>query len=348
MDAFYAAVEQRDAPELQGKPIAIGSASPRGVVATASYEARKFGVKSAMASSKAMRLCPQLIFVKPRFEAYKAVSAQLHEIFKEYTDLIEPLSLDEAYLDVTDNKKGMKSATYVAQAIKHDILERTQLTASAGVSFNKFLAKIASDVNKPNGLFVIEPHQAEAFIETLPIGRFYGIGKVTADRMERMGIFKGADLKRKSEADLFRLFGKAGRFYYRIVRGIDDRPVESERISKSVGVEETFRQDLEHETEWMEALGELSEDLSRRMKRHQKLAKTLTLKIKFSDFQQVTRSHTVSHFLQHKEEIFDLAVQLLQNPALPDAPIRLLGLSCSTLLTPANYQLWLDFSNEKE
>lgn len=261
MDAFYASVEQRDFPELRGKCIAVGGNEQRGVIATASYEARKYGVGSAMSSVIAKRKCPQLIFVKPRFEVYKEVSNQIREIFNEYTDLIEPLSLDEAYLDVTNNYKNVEIATDIANEIKQKIKERTDLTASAGVSFNKFLAKIASDYNKPNGLYIITPKMAKNFIEQLPIKKFHGIGKVTAERMQMMGIHTGAELKELSLEKLRREFGKSGQYYYNIVRAIDNREVNPSRVRKSSGSETTFNQDLESIEELQLALFPLMEDV---------------------------------------------------------------------------------------
>jgi len=259
MDAFYAAVEQRDHPELRGKPVAVGGSASRGVVASCSYEARKYGVRSAMPSITAKRQCPDLIFVKHRFDVYREVSQQIRAIFHEYTDLVEPLSLDEAYLDVTENKKGIKSGTIVANQIRKRILEETQLTASAGVSFNKFLAKTASDVNKPNGICVITPDDAIEFLEALKIERFYGIGKVTAKKMNAFRIFNGADLKKWSEIDLVKRFGKAGRHYYRIVRADDSRAVNPHRIRKSIGAERTFSNDLQTISEMKERLLAISE-----------------------------------------------------------------------------------------
>jgi len=257
MDAFYASVEQRDNPDLKGKAIAVGGGSKRGVVTTASYEARKYGVRSAMPGFKAKRLCPHLIFVKPRFPAYKEASKVIRSVFSEYTHLIEPLSLDEAFLDVTENKKKEPLATQVAEQIRQQVFETTQLTCSAGVSYCKFLAKVASDMNKPNGITVIKPHQAEKFLEQLPIEKFFGIGKVTAKKMQDKGIFTGADLKALSEIEMAQQFGKMGRYYYRIVRGIDDRPVNNERIRKSIGIERTLTNNVSDIEEIQSILKEL-------------------------------------------------------------------------------------------
>lgn len=292
MDAFFASVEQRDNPSLKGKPVAVGGSSERGVVAAASYEARKYGVRSAMSSKIAAQKCPHLIFVKPRFESYRAVSHQIREIFAEYTPLIEPLSLDEAYLDVTNNLKGIESATQIAIEIKEKIKMRTQLTASAGVSYNKFLAKIASDFNKPDGLYIIKPKQGPLFVETLEIDRFHGIGKVTAQKMHKMGIFTGKDLREYDEAFLVKHFGKIGRYYYQIARGIDTRIVNPERIRKSVGSENTFMQDLEARAEIQLGLEPLIEDVWRYCTKHEIFGRTVSLKVKYNDFQIVTRSRT--------------------------------------------------------
>ena len=259
MDAFYASVEQRDFPELRGKPVAVGGSASRGVVASCSYEARKFGVRSAMPSITAKRQCPDLIFTKHRFDVYREVSQQIRAIFHEFTELVEPLSLDEAYLDVTENKKGINSGTIIANQIRKRILEETQLTASAGVSFNKFLAKTASDVNKPNGICVITPDDAISFLEELKIERFYGVGKVTAKKMNAFRIFNGADLKKWTEIDLVTRFGKAGRHYYRIVRADDSREVNPHRIRKSIGAERTFSEDLQTVAEMKERLLDISE-----------------------------------------------------------------------------------------
>ncbi|MEM6842802.1 MAG: DNA polymerase IV [Bacteroidota bacterium] len=343
MDAFFASVEQRDNPAYQGKPIAVGGSSRRGVVAAASYEARRFGVRSAMPSVRAARLCTSLIFVKARFEEYRKVSQQIQEIFFQYTDLVEPLSLDEAYLDVTQNKKGLKSAIRVAQLIKEQILTETQLTASAGVSYNKFLAKIASDYDKPNGLKVILPREALDFLETLPIERFHGIGRVTAQKMHALQIHTGKDLKRFSLPELVRYFGKAGRHYYQIVRGDDRREVKPHRIRKSIGIETTFSRDINQREELEEELSTLSVGLEERVKRNQTRGRTITLKIKFANFQQITRSYTAPQLLATSADWFPLAVHLLNDSEAEKQPIRLLGLSLSNLLSHSEHQLHFDF-----
>jgi DNA polymerase IV len=349
MDAFFASVEQRDNPELQGKPVAVGGSSERGVVAAASYEARKFGVRSAMPSKIAARKCPRLIFVNPRFDAYKKVSNQIRDIFYEYTDLVEPLSLDEAYLDVTSNKKGMKSATRIALEIKERIKETTQLTASAGISMNKFLAKTASDVKKPDGLFLIPPDQAEAYVEKMPIENFFGIGKVTAEKMHKIGINNGFDLKQYNESDLINRFGKSGGYYYRIARAIDDREVNPDRIRKSLGAENTFEHDLTSIEEMREELMKIKEVLLRRMYTSQTKGKTLTLKAKYADFRQVTRSKTVDHWIENDVQIHEIFEDLLALVPIENG-IRLLGLSLSNLnhefeepVTPKIWQLTLEF-----
>jgi DNA polymerase-4 len=345
MDAFYASVEQRDNPELRGKPIAVGSGNKRGVVAAASYEARKYGVRSAMASLTARRLCPDLIFVKARFEVYREVSQQIREIFEEYTGLVEPLSLDEAYLDVTENKKGIRSAIQIAMEIRRKILERTQLTASAGVSFNKFLAKIASDVNKPNGMKVILPEEAEAFLDQLPVHKFHGIGKVTAARMHELGIQTGADLKRWLLEDLVREFGRVGEHYYHIVRADDHREVNPHRIRKSIGAERTFQEDLEDLEEMKAKLDYISAVVFDYMEKKGRYGRTVTLKVKTPDFQSHTRSRTFGHAVRDRETIFRAACELLE--AAPELrPARLLGITVSNLEEEEEgKQLELDFGD---
>ncbi|HLP59299.1 MAG TPA: DNA polymerase IV, partial [Candidatus Deferrimicrobium sp.] len=293
MDAFYASVEQRDKPELKGKPVIVGGApQSRGVVATCSYEARKFGIHSAMASSIAYRLCPQAIFIRPRFDVYQAVSKQIREIFYRYTDLVEPLSLDEAYLDVTENKKNVPYAADLAREILEQIRVETGLTASAGVSFNKFLAKVASDIHKPNGLTVVTPKTAAKFIDCLPIRKFFGVGKVTEKKMLEMGIKTGADLKKKSREELTRHFGKAGDFYYDIAQGLDDRPVNPHRERKSIGQEQTLSRDIDDRQEMLEILGKLALGIEEYMKQKAVKGRTITLKIKYFDFKSITRSIT--------------------------------------------------------
>lgn len=331
MDAFYASVEQRDNPALRGKPVAVGGSRERGVVAAASYEARKFGVRSAMSSMVAARKCPNLIFVKPRFESYKVASKQIREIFAEYTHLIEPLSLDEAYLDVTENLKGMASATAIAKEIKEKIKEKTQLTASAGVSYNKFLAKLASDYQKPDGLFVIKPNQGEKFVEDLEVYRFHGIGKVTAEKMNKMNIFTGLDLRQYDENFLTKHFGKAGKYYYNIARAIDHRPVNTERIRKSVGSENTFWRDLETRVELEAGLKPIIEDVWKYCERTQVYGRTVHLKVKFKDFQIITRSRTTLSPIVDSTFFEKISYDLLEQLYPIPKGVRLLGISLSNL-----------------
>lgn len=331
MDAFYASVEQRDNPELRGKALVVGGLPEGrgGVVATASYEARKFGVRSAMPSKQALQLCPQAVFVLPRFDAYKEVSRQIREIFSRYTDLIEPLSLDEAYLDVTEDKLGIGSAIEIAQQIKDAIQNELQLTASAGVSINKFVAKIASDINKPNGLKFIGPSAIESFMEQLPVEKFYGVGKVTAAKMKSMGLFTGADLKQLSEAELTRHFGKAGRFYHQIVRGIDDRAVQAHRATKSQGAEDTFAYDLTTIEEMEEKLDKIALIVHERLNKKNLQGRTLTLKIKYNDFRQITRSRSAPDPIAELHTIQALAKELLTLTFEDGQRVRLLGISLS-------------------
>ena len=329
MDAFYAAVEQRDNPELRGKPIGVGGGERRGVLTTASYEARKFGVRSAMPGFKAKELCPELIFVRPRFDVYTSVSRQIRDIFLTYTDLIEPLSLDEAFLDVTSCKKDIAYATDIAKAIKHDILSTTKLTASAGVSYCKFIAKIASDINKPNGLTVIKPHQAEKFLEELKIERFFGVGKVTAKKMNQLGIYKGSDLKQWSRIDLVAEFGKQGNFYFDIVRGNDERPVQPNRIRKSLAVERTSESDITTLSELENWLEDIIVKLKDRLDKSGKYGKTLTLKMKDSNFGIMTRSKSFSSALSDIDEIKSAALDLLRSNYESGKAIRLIGLTSS-------------------
>lgn len=347
MDAFYASIEQRDNPQFKGKPVAVGGERQRGVVAAASYEARKYGVRSAMPSVTAKRKCPDLIFVYPRFGVYKEVSKQIREIFHEYTHLVEPLSLDEAFLDVTENRKGILLATDIALEIKQKILDRTRLTASAGVSINKFLAKIASDYDKPNGLYVIKPHEAVTFVEKLEIEKFFGIGKVTSEKMHKMGIHTGKDLKEYPLAELIRLFGKAGSFYYHIARGVDDRPVDPNRVRKSVGTEITFENDLTGFPEILYELKNIENELIQRMKTSGAKGRTLTLKVKFADFEQITRSKSLEQLFT-PEKIHKTSLELVEE-VNPEKGIRLLGLTLSNLENqeePDAYQLEFDFGNE--
>ncbi|NVO83860.1 DNA polymerase IV [Hymenobacter terrestris] len=331
MDAFYASVEQRDQPELRGRPVAVGGSRERGVVAAASYEARQFGVRSAMSSALARRRCPELVFVKPRFEVYKEVSRQIRAIFAEYTPLIEPLSLDEAYLDVTENLKGVVLASQVAREIRAEILRQTQLTASAGISYNKFLAKLASDYRKPNGQFVIRPEQGLAFVEQLRVGEFHGIGPATAARLNGLGIFSGLDLRQQSEAFLRQHFGKAGGHYYLIARAQDPRPVRPDRVRKSIGTETTFEHDL---TSYDDLWARLVPCLATTWGHAERLGlrgRTLTLKVKYADFQQITRSRTLFAPLQQREQAERLAHELLLALLPMPLGVRLLGITLSTL-----------------
>ena len=329
MDAFYASVEQRDHPELRGKPLAVGHAEERGVVAAASYEARRYGVRSAMSSQKAKRLCPELIFVPGRMDVYKSVSRQIHEIFHIYTDIIEPLSLDEAFLDVTRNKPEIPLAIDIAKEIKKHIREELGLVASAGISYNKFLAKVASDYRKPDGLCTIHPTQAEEFIKHLPIESFWGIGPVTAQKMHTLGIHNGEQLRACSQEMLTRQFGKAGILYYEFSRGIDLRPVEAVRVRKSVGCEHTLDKDISRQSSVIIELYHVATELIGRLERTGFKGNTLTLKIKFHDFSQKTRSITQSHELTTLTEILPLAKELLKDIEYDTHPIRLIGLSIS-------------------
>jgi len=325
MDAFFASVEQRDNPDYKGKPLAVGYAGARGVVAAASYEARQYGVRSAMASKIALRKCPQLIFVLPRFDVYKSVSRQINDIFHEYTDLVEPLSLDEAFLDVTENHMMIAFATQIAQEIKQKIRERTGLTASAGVSFSKFLAKIASDYKKPDGLFVVIPEAAEQFVETLSIEQFYGVGKVTAERMHQLGIRTGADLKQWSEQGLVSNFGKAGHIYYQNARAIDERPVQSQRIRKSVSSETTFEKDMDSYEELRHELEKVTMDVIHYLSKNNYKGRTVSLKIKYADFKIISRSKTFPGFISDFETLFDAGSELLKLVDL-STKVRLIGI----------------------
>lgn len=332
MDAFYASVEQRDFPEYRGRAIAVGgSPDGRGVVATASYEARKFGVRSAMSSRKALQLCPDLLFVRPRFDVYRQVSFQIREIFHRYTDLIEPLSLDEAFLDVTVDKQGIGSAIEIARAIKSAIRTELDLTVSAGISVNKFVAKVASDMDKPNGLTFIGPSKIMKFMEGLPVDKFFGVGKVTAKKMHELGLFTGLDLKKQREDDLVRWFGKSGHFFYRIVRGIDERPVTPNRLSKSVGIEDTFESDIGSIEQLNAVLQRLSRQLWTRMDRKEITGRTLTLKLKYADFVQLTRSITLDSSFDAEDKIYATAHSLLTKLTLSNK-VRLLGISVSNFV----------------
>lgn len=355
MDAFFASVEQRDNPELRGKPIAVGFDGPRGVVSTASYEARPYGVHSAMSMAQAKRRCPQLIVVPTHFEKYKEVSQQIHAVFHEYTDLVEPISLDEAFLDVTDNKKEIELAVDIAKEIKQKILERTSLTASAGVSFNKLLAKIASDMRKPNGIFTVHPDRALDFIGSLPVEKLWGVGPKTANRMHEMGVFTGAQLRRISCEHLVQVFGKMGRVYYDFSRGIDNRPVVVAYERKSVGCERTFLEDLHIDTKIIIELYHIVLELVERIERKDFRGRTLTLKLKWDATTQITRSLTQEKVLRTKDDILPLAKRLLKDTEYHDRPIRLMGLSVSSPETndkegqnrPQWVEGFLPFSDDK-
>lgn len=332
MDAFYASVEQMDNPELKGKPLAVGGSEVRGVVSAASYEARKFGVRSAMSGIQAKRNCPDLIFVRPRFDRYKEISKKIRNIFHEYTDLVEPLSLDEAYLDVTQNKKGNPSATLIAKEIRQRIFEEVGLTASAGISVNKFVAKIASDYNKPNGQKTVNPEEVEAFLENLDIKKFYGIGKVTTEKMYHLGIFTGKDLKSKSKEFLEEHFSKSGLHFYNIVRGIHNSAVKPNRIAKSVAAEHTFNENLTSEIFMVEKLERIAAELENRLKKYNISGKTVTLKIKYSDFTTQTRSKTLPYFIADKGLLLETAKELLFQERMKES-VRLLGISLNNLNT---------------
>src|SRR4051794_32605152 len=331
MDAFYASVEQRDDPGLRGKPVAVGGARERGVVAAASYEARRFGVRSAMPSITARRKCPGLIFVRPRFEVYRAVSLQIRAIFADYTPLIEPLSLDEAYLDVTENLKRIASATQIAHEIRARIRAETGLTASAGVSYNKFLAKLASDQNKPDGLFVITPAQGPAFVEALPVGRFHGVGPATEGRMHRLGIRTGADLKAQPLSVLEQHFGKAGPYFHAIARGIDPRPVRPDRIRKSIGAENTFARDLFGFEEMRAELQPILDKVWRWCESTEVRGRTVTLKVKYADFRQITRSRSLPHDVRGRDLLERISLDLLASLTPTEQGVRLLGVTLSAL-----------------
>ena len=353
MDAFFASVEQLDNPAYRGKPVAVGGSKERGVVAAASYEARKYGVHSAMPSKTAYQKCPHIIFTPPRFERYKEISGIIRSIFLEYTDLVEPLSLDEAFLDVTENKKGMASATLIAKSIRKEIKERTGLTASAGISVNKFLAKIASDYHKPDGITLIGPEKAISFLEQLEIDKFFGVGKVTAKKMHAAGIQTGFDLKQWTKEALTVKFGKAGSFYFSIVRGEDQRPVNPNRIRKSLGAENTFDYDLIEPVDMKMALDPILITVYKRLRKAETFGKTVTLKVKFKDFTQITRSSTQANFVNSDEQLKELTFNLLDQINWNEFPqgVRLLGVTCSNFEHDAEenerqkmgYQLTLDF-----
>ena len=350
MDAFYASVEQLDNPELRGKPLAVGGGGERGVVSAASYEARKFGVRSAMSGVLARKNCPHLIFVKPRFDRYKEISQKIRAIFHDYTDLIEPLSLDEAYLDVTENKKGNPSASLIAKEIRQRIFNELHLNASAGISNSKFVAKVASDINKPNGQKTIPPEEVLDFLKELPIQKFFGIGKVTAAKMFNVGIFKGADLKEKSEEFLTQHFKKSGSHYYQLVRGNYHSKVRPNRERKSVAAEHTFIKNLTSEIFMLEKLEKISEELERRLEKSNVSGKTITLKIKYSDFKTQTRSKTLPYFVKEKAILLETVKDLLFQEKVPNS-VRLLGISVTNLNIqsknniekPINIQLKFDF-----
>lgn len=331
MDAFFASIEQRDFPEYRGKPVAVGYPEARSVVSAASYEARKFGIHSAMPSLVALRKCKDLIFAAPRFDAYKEASDIIMNIFREFTDLVEPMSLDEAYLDVTENLKGIKSATHIAIDIRRRIKQSTQLTASAGVSFNKFLAKVASDYKKPDGLFVIEPKDADKFIISLPVGKIPYIGKVTESKMRQMGINTGGDLRKMSLDELMVKFGKVGKYYHDIVWNKYDNPVVTEHLRKSIGAERTFENDISDEKELLEELDRVCSILIRRMKKYNLKGKSLTVKFRYDDFDTKSRSKTFDHWINPDYDLKSLAHELFTTPIIPQKPIRLIGVQVSGL-----------------
>jgi DNA polymerase-4 len=332
MDAFFASVEQRDSPTLRGRPVAVGHGASRGVVAAASYEARKFGVKSALPSVTALRRCPDLIFVPPRFEVYREVSRQIHEIFARYTDLIQPLSLDEAYLDVTANKAGIETAWKTAKAIRAAILDETGLTASAGISYNKFLAKLASDHRKPNGQFAVTPDMGAAWVETLPVSRFHGVGPVTADKMKRLGIETGADLRARSLEFLQQNFGSSAEWYYAIVRGIDERPVNPNRIRKSSGSETTFERDLTDAGEIEAGILQMADDVWRWCESRQTFGRTVTVKIKYGDFKQITRRRSQPTVISNHGQLRQSAIDLVRTVLPAARGIRLVGVTVSNFV----------------
>ncbi len=332
MDAFYASVEQLDNPDLRGKPLAVGGSEKRGVVSAASYEARVYGVRSAMTGVMARRKCPDLIFVKPRFDRYKEISRRIRQIFYDYTDLVEPLSLDEAYLDVTENKKGNPSATLIAAEIRKRIFNELELTASAGISINKFIAKVASDFNKPNGQKTVNPEEVLEFLENLEIRKFYGVGKVTAEKMYKLGIFTGKDLKAHSQEYLNAHFGKSGQFYYQVVRGIHTSEVKPHRTPKSVGAERTFGENLSSEIFMLEKLERIAVELESRLQKNKLAGKTITLKIRYSDFSLHTRSKTLPYYISDKALLLENTRELLMQEPLENS-VRLLGITLSNLNT---------------
>jgi DNA polymerase-4 len=330
MDAFFASVEQMDNPEIAGKPIAVGGGSERGVVAAASYEARKFGVRSAMSGRMALKLCPEIIFVRSRHDRYREISNQIRNIFYDYTDLVEPLSLDEAFLDVTENKKQLKSATLIAQEIRERIKNEVGLTASAGISINKFIAKVASDINKPNGQKLISPNEVIPFLENLEIDKFFGVGKVTAQKMKAKGIFNGVDLKQKSLEDLEKWFGKTGKHFYHIVRAENNNPVRPNRLRKSVGAERTFSGDISDANELKAKLSKIADEIEQRLLKSELKGKTVTLKYKYRNFEVHTRSRTINKFISTRDEFMPIVLELFN---LEDfkLPLRLIGITVSNL-----------------
>ena len=349
MDAFFASVEQLDDPDLRGKPVAVGGSRERGVVAAASYEARVFGVRSAMPSVLAKKKCKDLIFAKPRFDRYKEISGHIRSIFFDYTDLIEPLSLDEAFLDVTVNKKDIDLASDIAKEIRARITSETGLTASAGISINKFLAKVATEINKPNGQKTIHPTQVDDFIDNLEIKKFFGVGKVTAKKMNEIGIFYGRDLRKFERSQLIEHFGKTGNHYYKIIRSIQDSPVNPSRIRKSVGAERTFSKDIESEAFMLDELGSIADELERRMLKSKNKGRTVTVKLKYNDFTNQTRSKTIEDYISTKEEFFPVIEELIYHKTI-EKSVRLLGISISSLYMEDdgekeeyNFQLKFDF-----
>ena len=349
MDAFFASVEQLDDPDLRGKPVAVGGSRERGVVAAASYEARVFGVRSAMPSVLAKKKCKDLIFAKPRFDRYKEISGHIRSIFFDYTDLIEPLSLDEAFLDVTVNKKDIDLASDIAKEIRARITSETGLTASAGISINKFLAKVATEINKPNGQKTIHPTQVDDFIDNLEIKKFFGVGKVTAKKMNEIGIFYGRDLRKFERGQLIEYFGKTGNHYYKIIRSIQDSPVNPSRIRKSVGAERTFSKDIESEAFMLDELGSIADELERRMLKSKNKGRTVTIKLKYNDFTSQTRSKTIEDYISTKEEFFPVIEELIYQKTI-EKSVRLLGISISNLYMEDdgekeeyNFQLKFDF-----
>lgn len=349
MDAFFASVEQLDNPDLRGKPVAVGGSEERGVVSAASYEARKFNVKSALSGRIAKERCPHLIFVPPRFDRYKEISNIIRSIFLEFTDLVEPLSLDEAFLDVTENKQNNPSASLIALEIRKRIYQETGLTASAGISINKFLAKVASDINKPNGQKTIKPEEVLPFLEELPVAKFFGVGKVTAQKMYKLGIYKGLDLKNKSIEELQLLFGKSGKHYYNIVRGIQHSQVSPNRTRKSIAAERTFVNDISDESKLIEKLSIIGDELDKRLKKNKAKGKTVTLKIKYHNFTVQTRSKTTNEYIGAKTEFQEIVLKLLKQEQLL-SPVRLLGIAISNLDNQKEIEKWIQlrFKFEKD